>query len=188
MNARLIPLSLICLLLWSMPVQALPRAGERMPDLAVNGTLSAEAAEYLGLPVGTVGFRLSEVRAEFLLVEIFSMYCPHCQHEAPRLNELFRRLPDSPLAGRLKVLGVGVGNSDFEVDFFRKEFQVPFPMFPDADSKAYEAVGRVGTPTFVLLRPGSLDARGLSVLFSQEGTFESPEEFLGRLVRAAKAR
>jgi thiol-disulfide isomerase/thioredoxin len=130
MNARLIPLSLICLLLWSMPVQALPRAGERMPDLAVNGTLSAEAAEYLGLPAGTVGFRLSEVRAEFLLVEIFSMYCPHCQHEAPRLNELFRRLPDSPLAGRLKVLGVGVGNSDFEVDFFARSSRSPSRCIP----------------------------------------------------------
>lgn len=186
--ARLAFALALVLTLGSAPALALPRAGERMPDLEVNGTLSAEDAAYLGLPAGTAAFRLSEVKAELLLVEVFSMYCPYCQRQAPLLNDLFGKLPGSALDGRLKVLGVGIGNSAFEVNFFRKEYKVPFPLLPDEAYAAYGAVGRVGTPTFVLLRPGSLNGQGLSVLFSQEGTFRSPDEFLAKLARAAKAK
>src|SRR4030066_1682544 len=43
--------------------------------------------EYLGLS-GTGDFSLSQLKAVTLIIEVFSMYSPHCQREAPLVNEL----------------------------------------------------------------------------------------------------
>ena len=111
--------------------------------------------EYLGLS-GNGTFSLSQLKAAALIIEVFSMYCPHCQREAPVVNKLHGLIgKDASLTKDVKLVGIGIGNTPFEVEVFRKEFRVLFPLFPD-DSYQLQKVSknRFRTPTFIVAQVG----------------------------------
>lgn len=164
-----------------------PKVGDILPDVEIQGQPSTRHADYLGLPEGTTSFRLSQIKAELLLVEIFSMYCPRCQAAAPKLNRVFERLKASPLGGSLKFVALGAGNTPFEVDYFCKKHHASMPMFPDTDYTLHATFGNVGTPSFFVLRalPGG---KGLKVLFAYEGQPECEDAFFEQIRRAATQR
>ncbi len=166
---------------------ALPKAGDTLPDLVVKAQPLPVETAYLGLPAGATSFRLSQVKADFLLVEIYSMYCPRCQAEAPAVNRLFERLKAAPEGQKIKFLGIAAGNSDFEVNFFRKKYQTSLPLFQDADYTLHKGFGAVGTPSYFVLKPAP-GGRGFSVVFSQEGQFEDADAFHDKVLRAAGLR
>jgi peroxiredoxin len=161
-----------------------PAVGDPFPDLIFELPTITEQIQYLNLKGNLREFRLSQIGAEVLIVEIFSMYCPHCQREAPTLNALYRRIEADPgLAGKLKIIGIGAGNTAFEVDYFRKQYNIPFPLFPDGDFVIHKQLGEVRTPYFfgVHLRKGE----PLQVLFSKLGgkadAAQILEEFIKRV-------
>jgi len=174
-------------LLAAPALAAKPKAGDALPDVEVKVRLAPAEAAHLGLPADTKSFRLSHIKAEALVVEIFSMYCPRCQAEAPAVNRVFERLANSPQGQKIKFLAIGAGNSAFEVDVFRKKFQAPMPMVPDADYVLHKIFGSVGTPSYFVLRRAPT-GRGFSVAFFQEGQFEDENAFFEQLLRAAALR
>jgi peroxiredoxin len=157
--------------------------GSAFPDLELNGNLSAEQAAYLGLATGKTE-RLSKIKAPFVLLEVFSMYCPHCQREAPVMNEFYKLIAQRGLAEKIKVVGLGAGNSLAEVEIFRAKYGLLFPLFSDPDLIAHQAVGGVGTPYFYLLARDPKTG-ALTVKLGRLGRMDSPEQFLGDLVSAA---
>jgi thiol-disulfide isomerase/thioredoxin len=172
------------ILVWSLLLPALPAAArslETFPDLELGPVNNPAYAGYLGVDTGQV-ISVSDIGAEFVLVEVFSMYCPHCQAEAPAVNRLHAMIRDSSLAGRLKVVGLGAGNSAYETNFFADKYDVTFPLFPDPEFVGHEKVGGVGTPTFFLV---DLE-NDLAVVHRKTGRFGDPEPFLEELVRAVK--
>jgi len=182
---RLAAALILIFLLAAPALAANPKAGDTLPDQTVKAQLSPAEAEYLGLPAGTQSFRLSQIKAEALLVEIYSMYCPRCQAEAMPVNRVFARLKASPEGKRIKFLAIGAGNSPFEVEFFRKKYQAKMPMLPDADYTLHKVFGSVGTPSFFVLKPG---AKGLGVAFFLEGVFADEDDFYAQVLRAAALR
>jgi peroxiredoxin len=138
---------------------------------------------YLGLDT-TGNFALADIQAQVLLIEVFSMYCPHCQREAPNVNRLYRRIIDDPsLASRVKMIGIGVGNTTYEVDLYRKTFEIPFPLFPDRSRHLARQLEIRETPTFVgfAFAPDGTLRRILHV----SGPIGDVEEFLTRLLELA---
>lgn len=122
-----------------------PLFGVRLPVPDNEAVSSA-----LGLS-GTGDFSISDIDADAVIVEIFSMYCPHCQREAPLLNQFYETVQKEREAGRkIIIIGIGAGNSDYEVDFFREKFEIQFPLFSDIDYSLHKALGGRKTPHFFI--------------------------------------
>lgn len=145
----LIPVLLVAAALPAAARAQGPPPGTLLPELPLPDPGEESARNYLGLS-GASGFTAAAIPAEVLLIEVFSMYCPHCQREAPMVNEVFARIEADPrLRGRVKMIGIGAGNTAFEVDYFRKTYSVRFPLFPDPDFKLHKRLGEVRTPYFI---------------------------------------
>jgi thiol-disulfide isomerase/thioredoxin len=153
------------------------------PWPAISLPLPSDPAlrHYLGVKGGDT-FAVDDMVSEVVVVEIFNMYCPFCQREAPHVNELFKLLDGrDDLNRRLKIIGIGVGNSNFEVDYYRRSYSVAFPLFADKDFKIYEKVGRVRTPAFFILKRDA--HRRFRVEFVHLGGFKTPEAFLKEIIK-----
>lgn len=187
MRMRLLTISATLLLLlcvWHYRLPALfagdtPAEGDMFPKLKL--CLPQEMHDRAYLKVSKDPFLLSQVDSKVLIVEIFSMYCPHCQKEAPNVNALYEAITAGPeLKSRIKMLGIGAGNSFFEVTIFRAHYKIEFPLIPDEDMTVGKGLGVVGTPHFFVLwkKPG-----GWKVVYSKAGSIGDPKAFL-ELIRA----
>ena len=108
------------------------------------------------------------------------MYCPHCQREAPAVNQLYQAIQASEtLRGEVKMIGIGVGNSPFEVDHFRKHYQIEFPLFPDENFVVHKAMGEVRTPFFIIATLGTEDQG--RILWTGIGKLDPLNTFINRL-------
>ncbi len=158
--------------------------GSLMPDLLLRGELSHEHLTHLGLQ-GPAPRHLSEIKADTVILVAFSMYCPHCQREAPALNELNALIESRGLADTVKLIGVGIGNSDFEVQVFRDKYATTFPLFSDPDFTVNKDIGEVGTPFFYVL---SMDheKKEIRVVRTLLGRMESAESFFDQAMAAGE--
>jgi peroxiredoxin len=180
-------LILLCLFLSSSLLWAAgtpPRPGELFPDLSLPIPKNPKEKAYLGL-TGDGSFTLVQVKTQVVIIEIFSMYCPYCQKEAPLINELYRAIEEDPgLKGKIKVLGIGVGNSSFEVGIFKKNYSIPFPLFADEDLIFHQTLGGVRTPYFVAVK---LDKdKTIRVIFSELGSIHKAKPFLQKITKLAE--
>mgnify|MGYP001824914128 CR=1 FL=1 len=168
----------------SKPV--VPKAGDRLPEIVLPLPAEEQHRQELGLaapPAET--FTLSTVAADLVVVEIFSMYCPHCQREAPKVNRLHAALLKRPVsAPKIRLLGIGVGNTPMEVAVFRKTYQIPFPLFSDGDFTIHKQLGEVRTPFFFAFRPG--DPGPHRIRLAHMGPFEDVAAFVHRLDKLAE--
>lgn len=155
--------------------------GKQLLSIKLKAPANNADAEYLGIK-GTGAFRIPDIACDVLLVEIFSMYCPHCQKEAPGLNEFFRLLENSErYADRIKMIGIGVGNSAFEVNYFRDKYDIRFPLFPDQDFAIHKTIGEVRTPYFIGIKFKEDGSAG--IFLSEAGPRGKPEVFFRDLIQ-----
>ena len=163
-----------------------PQAGGVLPEILLPVPAVALHREYLGLNAGGT-FTIPEIKADIVIIEIFSMYCPHCQREAPTVNDFYQKIQnDTSLKDRVKIIGIGVGNSDFEVNFFGKTYNIPFPLFADADFVIHKQIGEVRTPYFIGIE--ITDAANHRVFYSQLGGPNDARQFLEKMLQHARAK
>ncbi len=157
-----------------------PKEGGVLPDIKLSVPKSPEEKAYLGLK-GDGSFTIPQIKANVAIIEIFSMYCPYCQKEAPMVNELYNLIEKNPnLKGKIKIIGIGAGNTPFEVDTFKKTYDIPFPLFQDEDFSIHKVCGEVRTPYFIAIKINKKGAH--QVIYSELGTIKSAEGFL-KLIR-----
>ena len=151
------------------------------PAISLPLPADPAARQYLGVKQGDT-FVIGALPAEAVVVEIFSMYCPICQREASKVNKLYALIDGRAGLGRkLKIIGIGAGNSDFEVNYFRRNYAIPFPLFADGDFVIHKKVGEVRTPHFFVLKP---DKHGQArVVFVHSGGFKTAEAFLEETIK-----
>ncbi|MDD5476156.1 MAG: TlpA disulfide reductase family protein [Syntrophales bacterium] len=156
-----------------------PEVGQEFPNISLPFPEARAHRDYLGLQRGN-SFGLSQVKAEVVIVEILSMYCPFCQAEAPKVNELYAMIEnDEKLRGKVKIIGIAAGNTALETDLFRKKYDVPFPLFADGDFVLHKAFGEVRTPYFIGAR---IVGDRAMVFHSRLGAFDDPASFLSLIL------
>ncbi|MCX5854168.1 MAG: TlpA disulfide reductase family protein [Deltaproteobacteria bacterium] len=158
-----------------------PAVGGQLPDMKIAMPGSFSEKSYLGL-FSFGSFRIPQIKAKVVIVEIFSMYCPYCQNEAPKVNQLYMKIKQNPaLKDKIKMIGIGVGNSLYEVGLFRTRYSVPFPLFADGDYVIHKQVGEVRTPYFIGIK---LNPDGShQIFYSKLGAFESADQFLATVIK-----
>lgn len=158
-----------------------PQTGELLPKITLSVPTEAEHQKYLGLP-DTGQFTIPQIKAPVVLIEFFSMYCPYCQDAAPTVNKFYDQIENrSDLKHKIRLIGIGVGNSQYEVDVFKKKYDIDFPLFPDADFSIHKSIGEVRTPYFIGVR---LKEDGTHhIFYSKLGGFDDVDKFLNLLVQ-----
>ena len=156
---------------------------ELLPDITLTVPENTEHIQYLGLK-GEPGssFKISDIDADILMIELFSMYCPHCQKAAPAVNELYEKMEQKKRTDlKLVIIGIGAKNTDLEVDTFRQGFDIAFPLFSDPDLSIYTTLAGAGTPTFIGCKKG--EGSKSIIFFRKTGGLKDPSGFLNALIK-----
>jgi thiol-disulfide isomerase/thioredoxin len=141
----------LLLSLMALPAFGYVEKGNKLGDLQFAAPITPEDAQYLGVPAGKP-FKLDQVGAPYVLVEIFATGCSHCYAHAPHMNELFNMINKDPqTAEKVKIIGLAQGDSPDNVATWKKQLKVPFALVPDADGKVTEKINIMGTPTTILV-------------------------------------
>jgi len=160
-----------------------PAVGGPLPEIKLP--IPKDSAEKKYLDLGFFGFgtfKIPEIKAKVVIIEIFSMYCPYCQREAPNVNQLYAKIEQDPaIKGKIKIIGIGAGNTSYEVGTFKNKYNVPFPLFADSDYVIHKVVGEVRTPYFIGVK---INPDGTNrVIYSKLGALGSVDDFLSTFIK-----
>lgn len=154
-----------------------PQRLESLDILLPRPSSEAEVA-YLGIEGSADTFRMDQIKARVLVIEVFDMYCRFCQGAAPKVDELYEINLRSGFGDDVKLIGIGRMNTELEVSTFKDKYKVKFPMFADKDlsiTRALQAADE-GTPHFIVIQldhPG----RRVAVVHTSTGAFEDAQAF-----------
>jgi len=90
---------------------------------------------------------------------------------------------DPNLKGKIKIIGIGAGNTPYEVQVFKSTYDTPFPLFPDKDFSIHNALGDVRTPYFLTVRIKEDGTH--EVVLSALGAFKGAQDFLESILSAS---
>ncbi len=159
--------------------------GDLFPRYTFPPSASSQDLAYLGISEGK-SFTLGDIKADLIVLELINIYCTSCQKQAPIYNEVFALVESDPLMkGKVKWMGVGVGNNEREVESFRREKNIPFPIFPDIRFDFYQAIGGPGgirTPLTLLVRK---DEKGRGIIVESHMGFLGGKKEIFEAIKAA---
>jgi thiol-disulfide isomerase/thioredoxin len=157
-----------------------PARGGVLPRISLSVPNDPDEKSYLGVS-GSGFFRIPQIKAKVAIIEIFSMYCPQCQKIAPGLDELYHLIESNPdLKNKIKLIGIGAGNSRYEVEVFKKTYHTPFPLFPDNEFAIHKALGDVRSPYFIAIKINKDGTH--EVVHSELDSFKDPHAFLELMI------
>jgi len=162
---------------WADP----PKPGATLPGgLSFNTPLKQADRAALGLGEGPT-FRLSDLKAGLVLLEVVGVYCPQCHVQAPLFAKLHARLSQNPeLKDKVVMLGMAAGATKEEMEYLGDSGVYPYPVAWDPDFVAHKALGEPKTPFTMLL-----DAKG-KVLYAHLGIIEDMDAFHAQIVKLAR--
>ena len=141
--------------------KVLIKEGDSFPQIVFKAPQDPKDAAYLGVSEGK-DLTVKDISADLVLVEIMNVYCASCWRQVPVYNKLYDLIESKPeTRGRIKIIAFGAGNKDWEVKYFREQFNVFFPVIPDPDFVMHEAIGGGPTPFSIFVRRGVSEEDGL---------------------------
>jgi len=159
-----------------------PQVGGVFPDIELSKPADPAHLKYLGLS-GSGTFKVQQVKADAVIIEIFSMYCPYCQAEAPNMNNLYALIESNPaIKNKIKIIGIGINNSLYETDIFKNKYKIAFPLIPDGDFKLHKIIGQVRTPYFFVVK---LKGGKAEIIYSKLGALGDNKAFLEQTIKSA---
>ncbi len=133
---------------------------------------SAQTQTYLGLDA-MKQFKVSDIKAKFVVIEVMSGFCSACQANAPILNDIYKTIQaDSGLAD-VKVIAIAIADDKTSVETFKKQFKTVFPILLDENREIMRSKSVKATPITIVV--STEDAR---VLFTQPGVIPDADGFV----------
>lgn len=155
----------------------------KLPSITLPIPGNPTEKSYLGLSRGGRTFKLHQIKAQAVIIKVFNIYCPGCQATATAMTELYHRIQNDPdLRNKIRLIGIGAGNTPYEIKVFRETHKIPFPIFADEDFTIYHALGETKTPYIIaarINRDGSQD-----VVYTQPGALTEAGSFLELILDA----
>jgi peroxiredoxin len=185
MKRKILCLSVFLMMLFSASAigaaeNSPPTVGSVFPEIELLKPSNPDHLKYLGLS-GSGFFKINQIKTDIVIIEIFSMYCPYCQGEAPNVNNLYNLIENNPaFRNKIKIIGIGINNSLFETDIFKKKYKIEFPLIPDGDFKLHKTIGEVRTPYFIVVK---LKGGKTEVIYSRLGALGDNNVFLGQIAK-----
>jgi peroxiredoxin len=165
-------LSMSCSLVYAGIAMA---PGSTLPEFKIEMPTLPEMSAYLGIKGGGA-FSLSQIPADLIVVEFFSIFCPKCHQNAPIANQLYRSIKkDKELSKNIKMIGIGLASKSKEIAVYIEKFKVEFPLFADPQKKAKTKSKVKRVPLTILI-----DKSG-KVLMSHLGVIKNLDAFLGKI-------
>jgi peroxiredoxin len=177
-NIKMIFVILVIFGLFTAPALGVQK-GKAYGNLSFPPLGSEADRSYLGLS-GTGAFKLKQLGAPYVVLEMMGTACPHCQEQAPGMNKLYHLVQKSDLKGKVKFLAVAQGSSVKAVKQFKKKYKVAFPMLADPNGSVGQALHIEGVPTTVLLNQSG------QALQVHVGNIGSPQKALAELQQLVK--
>ena len=112
-------------------------------DLPVGTSIGELAPDISGTTLEGETLRLSDLRGELVLVNVFASWCGPCRAEMPHLVEVFDELDDEGVA----FVGLNLSERSEAVSTFRDEFDIKFPLLLNEDGRLTEVYQPIGLPT-----------------------------------------
>ena len=172
---------------------SIPQSGDRFPWVSFFNLLSPEDQKYLGIGQKKT-FNIGEIKAELILIYFMNTNCIHCIQSLPTFDEIFKTIEQQAnLKAKVRIVAMGVGDTPTEVETFKKNYGVPFPILSDREYIAHKAVGEPRVPFLIIARK---DRGGKWIVASAQvglvGAMESrsilstEEEFIVATVQGGK--
>ncbi len=176
------------LILVSQPILvfcgSIPQTGTNLSGLQFEAPVTEEERNYLG--IGTVEtLSIDELNCELLMIEIVGVYCPQCHVQMPYFNKLFYRIKrDADINKKAKMLAIAVGANPMELAYFKKKYNIPYPVIKDPDFEIHKLLGEPRTPFIMLI------TRDRKVVFAHMGIIKDIDTFfmqIKTLIQCEKA-
>jgi hypothetical protein len=166
--------ALILLGCFSLPLPVwgadLPVVGDVLPLLEFFPPPLKE--DVAALRIKGQSFKLSDLKARLVWLEIIGIYCNRCYEQAPKINRLYKSLAKAGLGNQVKMLAVAAGGTVMECEHVRKNKQYLYPVVPDEDFSIHKLLGEPRTPFAMLI-----NVEG-QVLYTHLGVMEDTEGLL----------
>lgn len=177
------PLIIISILgYFSLPAfsGALPESGSKLPEFRLEVPTSEKDKSYLNIE-DAQSFTIDQIDAKLLLLEIVGVYCPQCHIQNPLFNKLFYRIKKNPdMFKKVKIIAIAAGANDMEVEYFKEQYRIPFPVFKDPKFEIHKILGEPRTPYTMILVDDN------SVVYTHLGIIEDIDKFFLKIKRLAQ--
>ena len=153
--------------------------GMQLPKFKITVRSSTQERQYLGLKEDLEIFSISKVPAKIILLEIFSVNCPHCKMQAQKLNNVYKLIHyNNDIASDIKFIGIAVGCDYTDLEKWKASMRVPFPLFPDENYIVWQQLGKPGIPCTLLINGnGKVLTSHFGVTKNEEDLFRQIKEF-----------
>lgn len=137
--------------------------------------------KYLGLS-GKGNFKLSEIKCQTLMIEVYNLYCTHCRISAPIVNEVYKIIEDrADLKYKIKLIGIAAGNTHYETGIYKEKYHADFPLFPDKSGDISAMLGAKNTPAFIVFKKNKTGK--WEQIYFHEGEINSANNLLTNILK-----
>ncbi|MEE8479643.1 MAG: TlpA disulfide reductase family protein [Desulfobacterales bacterium] len=131
--------------------ESIPEANSYLPEFQLEAPLLERERIYLGIGSEKL-FSIDQLNCELVLIKIVGVYCPKCHIQMPYFNKLFYRIKKVPgIYQKTKMLAIAVGANPLEVEYFKKEHRIPYPVIKDPKFEIHKLLGEPRTPFIMLV-------------------------------------